>query len=351
MRAVLEQGLSEHAFPGAIAVVGTRDGVLAQASVGFLDKTSGVKPGPNTLWDLASLTKVVGTTTAVMQLVEAGKVDLDSSVSRYLPRFDGYGKSSVTVRQLLTHASGLPPSAPLQFEPEAKAALDLVYSTALTGTPGQSMVYSDLNAILLGELIRVVSGKPLDAYLKERVFEPLGMTSTRFRPTPPQRRRAAPTECDWAQQQWLEGVVHDEKARKLGGVAGHAGLFSSAPDMIRFAQMLLHEGQGPKGKVLDPASIRAFTQPANPDVSHRSLGWETARGAGSSGTRLSVHAFGHTGFTGTSLWVDPDQGLFVLLLSNRVHPTRENSKIGPVRTQLADAAVKALGLTRANSPH
>jgi len=342
VREVLEKGLAAGAYPGAIAVVGTRDGLRVESSVGSLGTGKPARPGSATLWDLASLTKVVATTTAVLQLVEKGSVLLDAPVSRYLPRFSGGGKDRVTVRQLLTHASGLPASAKLQFEPDAKAAQSLLYSTPLKNPPGEVSVYSDLNAILLGDLVKAVTGQALDAYLRDHVFTPLKMSSTRFNPTPPQRQRTAPTEFDALRQRWLHGEVHDEKAWRLGGVAGHAGLFSSARDVSRFAQMLLNGGTLDGVRVLEEKTLRALQQPDDSRVSTRTLGWETAKDASSAGRKLSPQAFGHTGFTGTSLWVDPVQGVFVLLLSNRVHPNRDGPSLNPLRTELTDAALGAL---------
>jgi serine-type D-Ala-D-Ala carboxypeptidase len=344
LRAVLERARADSAFPGAFAAVGNRNGVLAMHGVGALDWKPSPRPDEHTLWDLASLTKVVGMTTAMMQLVEQGKVDLDAPVQRYLPRFTGPGKDAVRVRHLLTHSSGLPSWRAIYKEATSPdAALALVYATPLDTAPGVRYVYSDLGAILLGQIVERVSGEALDRYLEGHVFRPLGMTETMYRPPAALRERIAPTEVDPWRQRHLRGEVHDENAFALGGVSGHAGLFSSGHDMARFARMLLGGGQLGGVRVVPAATLRRFTEPQDTAVSRRGLGWETATGDNSGGHRLSSRAFGHTGFTGTSLWVDPERDVFIILLTNRVNPTRENRKIGAVRVRLADAVMAALG--------
>lgn len=344
LQVILRAGVRDSAFPGAIAVVGTRDGVLAQATAGHLDWSSSPAPTATTLWDLASLTKVVALTSAMLQLVAAGKIDLDAPVQRYLPKFKGPGKDRVTIRHLLTHSSGLPAWRPLYKEATSPAeAMALVYETPLDTVPGVRMVYSDLGAILLGEVVRVVSGQTLDRYTATHVFQPLGMRDTQFRPPPSLLNRIAPTEIDPWRQRQLRGEVHDENAFALGGVSAHAGLFSSAADLVRLARVYLSSGSLDGVRVFSPAAIREFTSSQNPSLSHRALGWETPTGTNSAGHDMSAHAFGHTGFTGTSLWIDPDNNVFVLLLSNRVNPTREHRQIGAVRIQVADAAVTLVG--------
>jgi CubicO group peptidase (beta-lactamase class C family) len=341
---VLHRAIADSAFPGAISVVGTRDGVLASYAVGRIDWSANAPvPDERTLWDLASLTKVVGMTTAMMQLVEQERVDLDAPVVRYLPEFAGDGKERVTIRHLLTHSSGLPSWRPLYKEATtADTALAVVFATALDTVPGARMVYSDLGAILLGKVVERVSGESLDAYVARHVTGPLGMTSTMYRPDASLRDRVAPTEFDPWRQRHIRGEVHDENAYALGGVSGHAGLFSTAADLTRFARMLLSGGTLDGVRVLRPATIAQFTAVQDPGLSHRALGWETPSGQNSAGRRMSARAFGHTGFTGTSLWMDPERGVFVLLLTNRVNPSRQNTRIGLVRVALADAAIAAL---------
>jgi CubicO group peptidase (beta-lactamase class C family) len=360
-RTVLERALADSAFPGAFAVVGSRDHVYARIGVGHLDwahPTAGSPPqagggqspvpDEDTLWDLASLTKVVGMTTAMMQLVGRGLVDLDAPVQRYLPEFVGPYKDRVTVRHLLTHSAGLPAWRPLHKEATSPGeALALVYLTPLDTVPGARMVYSDLGAILLGKVVEHVEGWPLDQYLAEHVFGPLGMTSTGYRPDSSLLPRIAPTEFDPWRQRHLRGEVHDENAYALGGVSAHAGLFSSARDLTIFAQMLLGGGAYHGVQVVPAAVLGRFTAVQDSALSNRALGWEVPNGQNSAGHRMSPHAFGHTGFTGTSIWVDPDRDLFVILLTNRVNPTRENRRIGGVRVALADAVVAAYDAARA----
>ncbi|HET6701881.1 MAG TPA: serine hydrolase domain-containing protein [Gemmatimonadaceae bacterium] len=341
---VLDRALADSAFPGAIGVVGTRDGALTSYAVGRIDwAATAPAPDARTLWDLASLTKVVGMTTAMMQLVEQDRVELDAPVARYLPEFTGEGKDRVTIRHLLTHSSGLPSWRPLYKEAAAAdTAIAIVLATPLDTVPGARMVYSDLGAILLGKVVERVSGETLDAYLARHVFGPLGMTSTMYRPDASVHDRVAPTEFDPWRQRHIRGEVHDENAFMLGGVSGHAGLFSTAADLTRFARMMLAGGVLDGVRVLRPSTIAQFTAVQDPGLSHRALGWETPSGQNSAGRAMSARAFGHTGFTGTSLWMDPERGAFVLLLTNRVNPSRQNTRIGLVRIALADAAIAAL---------
>lgn len=335
--AILRRGVADSAFPGAIAVVGTRDGVLIQRSAGRLDWAPSSEPSDQTLWDLASLTKVVALTTSVMILVDEKRLDLDASVRQYLPEWRGPNKDRVRVRHLLTHSSGLPAWRPLYKEAASRAdALAIVLATPLDTVPGARMVYSDLGAILLGEIVQRVSGEPLDRFAARRVFEPLGMRDTQFRPAPGLRVRAAPTEVDPWRQRHLRGEVHDENAFALGGVSGHAGLFSTARDLARFARALLSGGALDGIRLVSDATLARFTARQDSLLSHRALGWETATGSNSGGRFASARAFGHTGFTGTSLWIDPELGRFVILLTNRVNPTRERFGIATVRTRVAD---------------
>jgi CubicO group peptidase (beta-lactamase class C family) len=345
---VVERALADSAFPGAFAVVGSRDRVYFSGGFGVIDWPPGSsKPDEHTLWDMASLTKVIGMTTAMMQLVAAGRVDLDAPVARYLPRFSGDGKDAVTVRHLLTHSSGLPPWRPLYKEAEnPDDALAAVFATPLDTVPGARMAYSDLGAILLGQIVEQLSGWPLDQYLASSVFGPLGMAETGFTPSRSMVWRTAPTEYDPWRQRHVRAEVHDENAFRLGGVAGHAGLFSSGRDLTIFAQMLLGGGARNGVRIVQTATLQQFTAVQDSALSHRALGWETPSGNNSAGHNLSRQAFGHTGFTGTSMWMDPERDLFVILLTNRVNPTRENRRIGNVRVALADAVTAAADVAR-----
>ena len=338
VRDVLEQAVADSAFPGGVAVIGSRDGILASHSAGVLDRTIPVRPDEETLWDLASLTKVVALTSAMMRLVDEGRVDVDAPVQRYLPEWTGEGKERVTVRHLLTHSSGLPAWRPLYKEAAGPAeAAALVLATPLDTVPGARMLYSDLGIILAGKIVERVTGEPLDEYVRTRIFEPLGMTSTIYRPPASLLERIAPTEFDPWRQRQPRGEVHDENAYALGGVAGHAGLFGTARDLARLARAYLGGGSLDGVRLARPETIARFTARQDTALSHRALGWETPTGANSAGRFLSSSAFGHTGFTGTSIWIDPERDLFVVLLTNRVNPSRQNLRISRVRVALADA--------------
>jgi len=351
VQALLDRARADSAFPGAFAVIGNHEGVLVEYGAGSLDWATSPRPDENTLWDMASLTKVVGMTSAMMQLTEAGKVELDAPVQRYLPEFRGPGKERVTVRHLLTHSSGLPGWRPLYKETttptEARA---LAVATALDTLPGVRMVYSDLGAIILGQVVERVSGEQLDEYLTRHVFGPLGMTSTRYRPGTDLLPRIAPTEFDPWRQRQIRGEVHDENAFALGGVSGHAGLFSTGHDVARLTRMYLNGGTLDGVRIVSAESIRRFTTVQDSALSNRALGWETPNGTNSAGHLLKPPAFGHTGFTGTSIWVDPSRDLFVILLTNRVNPTRQNLRIGGVRVALADLVVRVLDRSAPSSP-
>jgi CubicO group peptidase (beta-lactamase class C family) len=307
---------------------------------------------------MASLTKVVGMTSAMNQLVAAGKVDLDAPAQRYLPRFKdpkhkgkkkwrGPTKKTVTVRDLLTHRSGLPAWRPLYKEGvNPDSALTIVYNTPLDTFPRVRMVYSDLGAILLGKIVERVSHEKLDVYLARHVWTPLGMTDTRFNPDSSLKWRIAPTEYDPYRQRLIWGTVHDENSAALGGVAGHAGLFSSARDLSRFAQMYLNFGTLDGKQILDRAAILEFQRVQDSSFSNRAIGWEKPTGGNSAGRRMSPAAFGHTGFTGTSIWMDPANDVFVVILTNRVNPTRQNPRFAEVRTAVTDAALSVLETVR-----
>jgi CubicO group peptidase (beta-lactamase class C family) len=329
----------DSSFPGAVIAVGRRDTILLLSAVGHYGADDPTPVTTATIYDLASLTKVIGLTTAAMMLVSEGKLDLDAPVRRYVPAFVGENKERVLIRHLLTHSSGLPAWRPLYREAQTREeALQLVDTTPLLRQPGDTFVYSDLGAIVLTQAVEAIAGQRLDSLLDRRLFGPLGMTSTRFLPPEEWRLRIAPTENDTAfRHRVLRGEVHDENAGRLGGVSGHAGLFSSGPDLARFAQWLL----GSWGR--DSLGVRRFTTRQElPPGSSRALGWDTPSGVSSAGTKLSGQAFGHTGFTGTSIWIDPSRDLFIILLTNRVNPTRSNTRILQVRRRVADLVVEAL---------
>jgi len=340
LRAVLRRAERDSAFPGAYAVVGNHAGILAEDSVGHLDWGPSAVPDEHSLWDLASLTKVVGMTTAVMQLYEQGKIDLDAPLQRYIPEWQGPHKELVTVRHLITHTSGLPADRPYDRQThDADSIAKLMFATPLDTLPGVRMVYSDIGAYMLGRLVERISGETLDQYVLNHVFGPLGMTETMYRPPASLKARIAPTEIDPVRGGKVWGVVHDERAYYLGGVSAHAGIFSSAHDLARFAEMYLDGGALDGVRIVQPQTIALFTRRQLQD---RALGWQKPDGSNSAGHMMSELAFGHTGFTGTSIWIDPATDVFVILLSNRVNPTRANNKIGRVRVALADAVMSTL---------
>jgi CubicO group peptidase (beta-lactamase class C family) len=342
---VLDRAVADSAFPGAYAAVGTAAGVLAEYGAGRIDWAADA-PRPTRARSGTSRRspRSWATTSAVMQLVGDGRVRSTRRSQRYLPDWTGPNKGRATVRHLLTHSSGLPAWRPLYKEATSpESALALVLATGLDTLPGARYVYSDLNFILLGTIVARVTGEPLDAYGARHVFAPLGMRDTRYAPDPRDRARTAPTEFDPWRQRHLRGEVHDENAYALGRVAGHAGLFSTGADLARLARAYLTAGSLDGRPVFDGRTLAEFTRVQDTTVSRRALGWETPTGGNSAGHYLSRRAFGHTGFTGTSLWMDPDRGVFVLLLTNRVNPTRMNTRIGRVRVALADAAMQALG--------
>ncbi|HSD32487.1 MAG TPA: serine hydrolase domain-containing protein [Gemmatimonadales bacterium] len=355
----------DSAFPGAVVAVGRHGRLALLAAAGHYGTDDPRPVDPQTIYDLASLTKVIGLTTACMTLVAEGRLDLDAPVRAYVPEFRGPDKERVTIRHLLTHASGLPAWRPLFREArDRRTALALVDTTPLDSVPGSHFVYSDLGAILLMQVVERITGERIDHYLTRRVFEPLGMTSTRYLPPGSWRDRLAPTEIDTAfRHRLIRGEVHDENAGRMGGVSGHAGLFSTAPDLARFAAWLLDtygREQGARSSSLTasdthPAPCSAlcvssdvvvqFTRRQGiPPGSTRALGWDTPSDSGysSAGKKLSRASFGHTGFTGTSIWMDPERDLFVILLTNRVNPTRANTKILQVRATVADLVADAL---------
>lgn len=345
VHAALDRAIADSSFPGAYVAVGNASGVLVEYRVGQLDVADATRPSATTVWDLASLTKVIGTTSAMLQLVGSKRVALDSPVVQYLPDWKAPGTSRITVRQLMTHSAGLPAWRPFYKEAAtADEAFQQLFATSPDTIPGKRFLYSDLGFMLLGKLVERVSGQSLAQYDVEHVFAPLGMRDTRYLPPADWKSRIAPTEQDPWRQRKLRGEVHDENASRVGGVSGHAGLFSSGRDLSRFARMYLNGGVLDGVRVFDAATVAEFTHAQDTTVSRRALGWETPTGGNSAGHRFSSAAFGHTGFTGTSLWMDPKQGVFVLLLTNRVNPTRTNLKISRVRVAVADAALAALGV-------
>ncbi len=342
---IVNRGMTAGGYPGAAVVVGRRGFAVLEKGYGRLGwtRSSSLVVPDESIYDLASLTKVVGTATAAMILWDEGRLDLDAPVSNYLPAFSGGQKDNVTIRHLLTHTSGLPAGRDLRrLAGSAWEARSVVTSTPLACRPGACQVYSDLGADILAFAIESIAGQGLDDFLDERVFKPLGMNDTRFRPSAGDRDRIAPTEVSSPRGYSLRGEVHDENAWALGGVAGHAGLFSTAADLSVFAQMMLNRGTFNGTRIASDSAVAMFTQRT---AGTRALGWDTSDGDGTAGLHMGEKAYGHTGFTGTSLWIDPERELFVVLLTNRVHAPRARRPsrvIADVRADLADAAVLAV---------
>ncbi len=319
---VVRRGLTAGGYPGAAVVVGRRGAAVWEKGFGHLGWTSDSPDvlADRSIYDLASLTKVIATTTSAMILFDQGKLDLDEKVTHYLPAFNGGAKNDITVRQLLMHRSGLPAGRELwRHAHTPEEAKQLVLDTPLEYKPGTGFVYSDLGADVLGWVVEAVAGEPLDVFAKENVFEPLGMTDTGFRPADSLVYRIAPTEVSPPRGYPLRGEVHDENAYALGGVAGHAGLFGTASDLAVFAQMMLNGGIYNGVRIVSDSTIRLFTSKA---AGTRALGWEVGEGQHGAGTYFGENAYGHTGFTGTSIWIDPERDMFVILLTNRGHAAR-----------------------------
>ena len=353
-------GIRQGAYAGAALVVGRRDTVLFARGYGHLtwSAASRAVDPESTLYDLASLTKVVATTPALMLLVERGRVRLDAPVATYLPELQGTRTAAVTMRQLLAHTSGLRADIPdpvLKALPDSAAVMRRVLSEAPRVAPGTRVIYSDLNAILLGAVVQRVTGEPLDAFVARELFAPLGLAATMFRPPVRLRSRIAPTGV-WRGHP-VAGVVNDGSAFKLRGVSGNAGLFASAMDLARFARFMLREGALPDGRrLLKRETVRLFTAKAA-DFGHgseaRALGWQalpTGETVSSAGTLFGPRSYGHTGWTGTSLWIDPDRDLFVVLLTNRAYAPRARrpfTVLKGVRGRVADAAARAADASHA----
>jgi uncharacterized protein YbbC (DUF1343 family)/CubicO group peptidase (beta-lactamase class C family) len=346
--AVIQQAISEGQIPGAVLIVGHEGQVIYRKAYGAraLEPRREVMT-LDTVFDLASLTKVIVTTTAVMQLVEQGKVRLNDPVAKYLPEFAQNGKEDITVRQLVTHYSGLAPDLDLKTAWEGKqTAYGMAMAETPVDPPGSKFSYSDINFIVLGELVERVSGEALDEYATRHIFVPLKMMRTRF--VPPVAMRAgwiekiAPTQYD-ENEHMLRGVVHDPTARRMGGVAGHAGLFSTGDDLAKFAQALLNGGEG----ILSPLAVEKMTTPEQPPAAPvlRGFGWDIDSPFSSNrGDLLPVGSYGHTGFTGTSMWIDPTTKTYIILLTNAVHPRGKTNAIA-LRSKVATAVAAALPFT------
>ena len=345
---VVEQAIRDRKCPGAVVLIGHDGKVVYRRPFGERSLVPERRPMTlNTIFDMASLTKVIATTTAVMQLVEQGKILLSAPVADYWPEFKENGKELITVRELMTHYSGLRPD--LDLKPDWSGydtALEAIVAEKPILPPGTRFIYSDINFETLGELVRRVSGEPLDVYCREHIFKPLGMKDTSFKPPASLRERIAPTQYQHGESgPMLWGEVHDPTAHNMGGVAGHAGLFSTADDLGIFAEMLLAGGTYNGVSILSPLTVEKMTTPQTPPnkMVLRGLGWDIESPfASNRGELYGVGSFGHTGFTGTSLWIDPVTKTYVIILTNRVHPDGKGDVV-PLRTQVATLVAGALG--------
>lgn len=359
---IVSVAMAQGAAPGVAIAVGRWGRLVHLRGYGRIDVAPEAPAvTDSTMFDMASLTKVVATTTAAMILEDEGKLNLEAPVHTYLPELNDSAKAGITVRMILTHSGGFEAFATLWRDYRGRAAyLAQINARPLAYTPGDSTIYSDWDFVLMGLVIERITGMPLDQFVASRVWEPLHLHDTgfnplasvalpadstcsaAFRPDHPLLSRIAMTEIDTAYRHiHVHGIVHDENACALGGVAGHAGLFSSARDVAVFCQMLLNGGQYGGVNLIEPATIARWTSRQNRGSS-RALGWDTPSGRSSAGRYFSARSFGHTGFTGTSIWVDPERGLFVVILTNRVDPTRANTRHEALRRDIADAVQSAI---------
>lgn len=342
---LIEKAISDSAFPGAVLLV-SRDGkIIHEKAYGnYTYEQKSPKMKASTIFDLASVSKVVGTTSAAMMLIDQGKMNLDDRVTKYLPVFGNNGKENITIRNLLLHNAGL---APFKKYYDVYSTSEEVVNDIMNLTPeqepGSKYVYSDLGMITLQKVMEKVSGKSLDNFIEENLFTPMGMKSTMYNPPAELKDSCAPTEFDdFYRMQQLQGEVHDERAFMLNGVAGHAGLFSNASDLAKFLQMILNKGNYKGKQFIRSETVELFTKKQS-EQSTRGLGWDTKSPEGSSaGQYFSLRSWGHTGYTGTSVWTDPELKTFVILLTNRVYPTRNNNKLSKVRPLIHDAIYKAV---------
>jgi uncharacterized protein YbbC (DUF1343 family)/CubicO group peptidase (beta-lactamase class C family) len=351
--AAIEHSIEHKEVPGAVVLVGRRGRIAYARAAGL--RAIEPKPEPmtrDTVFDMASLTKPIATATSVMILVEEGKIHLSDRLARLLPEFDNHGKGAITFDQLLRHRAGLIPDNSLaDYQQGSESAWKRIAELDLVSRPGERFRYSDVGFIILAKLVERKSGRGFGAFAKERIFDVLGMKDSHFRPvdsalpSPVPDERIAPTERETPQGRILRGVVHDPRARALGGAAGHAGLFAAADDVAIFAQMLLNGGVGSNGRrVLSPLAVRALIDPATTPVGQRrGLGWDVETGySAPRGELFGPTSFGHTGFTGTSLWIDPETETFVVILTSRLHPNGRAASPTSLRATVATLAAAAI---------
>jgi len=343
---IIRAGIAEGASPGAAIAVGRYGRLVHLRGYGTLDYAADSPPvDANTLYDMASLTKVVATTTVAMILEEQGKLDIKRPVHLYLPEFDAPDKAPITVEMLLTHSGGLEAYAPLYLHYRGRADyIAQINARPLKSIPGTATVYSDWDMVLLQAVIERITGVPLDQFAAEKVFRPLVMLNTQFNPDTANtalRHRIAATAMDTSRGGLLQGTVHDGNAWALGGVSGHAGLFASARDLATFSQFLLDGGTYDGVRILGPTTIARWTNRQS-FLSSRALGWDTPSANSSAGRFFGARSFGHTGFTGTSIWIDPERGLFIVLLTNRVNSHGTSNRHVQLRRDVADAVQSSI---------
>jgi CubicO group peptidase (beta-lactamase class C family) len=357
---IVSVAMAQGAAPGVALAVGRYGRLVHLKAYGHIDNTPDSPPvTDSTMFDMASLTKVVATTTALMMLEDEGKLNLDSTVHSYIPELTDSTKSKITVRQIITHSAGFEAFAPLWREHKGRADyLAQINTRPLVYAPGDSTIYSDWDFILAGLIVERISGMTLDQFTATRIWQPLGMHDTGFNPLGPvpadsictaafradnpTLSRIAVTEMDTAfRHMKIHGIVHDENACALGGVAGHAGLFSSVRDAAVFSQMILNGGIYNGVRLIQPTTVARWTARQS-NHSSRALGWDTPSENSSAGRFFSPRSFGHTGFTGTSIWMDPERGVFVVLFTNRVNPTRANLRHEALRRDVANAVQAAI---------
>jgi len=339
---IVQRGVDQHAYPAAVVEVGTPDGPIWQQAFGRLDyDISAALTQTDTIFDLASLTKVIATTSLVMQLVERNKLALTDPIADWIPEWRGHDRDTVTLRSLLTHSSGLTAWLPFFRDYSGRTEFQhSICSLPLEYAPDTQSIYSDLGFILLGFIVEDAGGRPfalqVDALVKQLTTEPL-----LFNPPAGLRASIAPTEQDKWRGRRLIGEVHDENCWALGGAAGHAGLFGTAEAVGDFARTVLGALAGRHTTLASVTTIRHFVTRGSIPGS-RALGWDTMLPTSSCGTELSRSSFGHTGFTGTTLWIDPERGIYIVFLTNRVNPSRDNTAIHQIRPALHDAIVRAI---------
>jgi CubicO group peptidase (beta-lactamase class C family) len=340
--AIVAGGIEQKKMPGCVVCVGRRGKIVLLKAYGNKQvKPSEVPMTTDTVFDLASITKPMATATSIMLLVERGQLKLDDKVTAIIPDFAANGKEGITIHDLLIHQSGLlPDNALADYDGGPEAAIQKICELKLQAPTGSKFIYSDVNFILLGEIVRRASGKTVHEFSRDNIFQPLGMKETDYLPDERLRARAAPTEE--REGHWMQGEVHDPRAYKLGGVAGHAGLFSTAEDMAIYAQMMLGRGEYQGTRIMSPETFTLMTRGEKVSSGIRGLGWDKRTGYSiNRGKGLSDSAFGHGGFTGTVLWIDPELELFVIFLSNRVHPDGKGL-VNPLAGKIGTIAAEAI---------